>query len=126
MREGLTQLKYIQRVVDIKVCRRLVQEDKFRFDDKAASDQHALPLTARKSVDRAINQMSDIAIGCGRVYGIVIGPGLRGEPPAMGVTPHRKYLGDRKCKIDLRFLRNKSYTAGHFFAVEAVDRFPIK
>jgi hypothetical protein len=58
-------LKYTQRVVDVEICRRLVQEDKFRFDDKTTSDQYALPLTAGKSVDRAIDQVGDVAIGCG-------------------------------------------------------------
>jgi hypothetical protein len=32
-RERLAQLKYIERMVDIEVCRGFVQEDKFRLDD---------------------------------------------------------------------------------------------
>ena len=125
-REGFAQLKYIQRVMDIEVCRRLIQEDKFRFDDETTSDQHPLPLAAGKSVDCAIDQMSDVTIFCRRVYGVVIGLGLWGEPSAMGVTSHGENLTYRECKINLRFLRNKSYTAGYFLAGETVDRVAIQ
>src|ERR1700735_3340746 len=115
-RERFAQMKHIERVVNIEVCRRFIKKDKFRLDDKAASNQYPLPLATGKSIYRAIHQVTDVAIGCGRIYGMVVGLGLRREAPAMSVTAHGEDFSDGEGEIDLRFLGNKGYTAGHFFA----------
>ena len=45
--ECLAQIQDIERVLDIEVRRRLVQQNKFRFDDQTSCDKDALTFPYR-------------------------------------------------------------------------------
>src|SRR5580692_10501420 len=124
--ECLAQIQDIERMLDIQVRRRLVQQDKFRFDDQTSCDKDALTLPSGKRGDQAAGQMGDIAIRRRGVYRRAVRRGLRCESSAMRIPPHLEDLGDGEFETNLRVLRNEGNPAGDFFSRAAVDRDAVK
>ncbi len=115
-RQPLAQVQSLQRVLNVQIGGRFIQQDDLRVRGQTARDANALPLPARKRGDETTAQMSDIAAFDCRVDRIAIRNGRSLESSAPRIPSRRDDLLHREFEIHAKVLRDECNSGGQLRA----------